>query len=158
MMTSYWSKQLPHELMQQCMRERLIYKGYIMKVFKVTYVQGSNKSACFLATNGQEMKQYFQSAFPGLPELKAESFGSLKAELATHNFVITAEVEPNPMSSLDALAEVNPDVRYGDLQLRSFVARVLKYDTLESMEEYQRILAIINKKPIMGSEVLALIR
>lgn len=158
MMTRYWSKQLPHELIQQCIRERLIYKGYIMKVFKITYTQSSNKAQAFLAANGSEMKEYFQSAFPGLPPLKAESFGSLKAELATHNFVISAEVEPNPMSSLDALAEVNPDVRYGDLQLRSFVARVLKYDTPESMEEYQKVIATINKKPIMGSEVLALIR
>ena len=158
MMTRYWSKQLPHELIQQCMRERLIYKGYIMKVFKVTYTQSSNKASSFLATNGTEMKEYFQSAFPGLPPLKAESFGSLKAELASHNFVITAEVESNPMSSMDILARVNPDVCYRDLQLRSFVAKALTYDTPESWEEYQDIIAIINKKPIMGSEVLALIR
>ena len=129
-----------------------------MKVFKVTYAQGSNKSSCFLATNGQEMKQYFQSAFPGLPELKAESFGSLKAELAAHNFVISAKEEPNPMTSLDVLAEVDPNVRYRDLQLRSFVSRALTYDTPESMEEYRDILAKINKRPIMGHEILDLIR
>lgn len=158
MMTRYWSKQLPHELIQQCIRERLIYKGYIMKVFKITYTQSSNKAQAFLAANGSEMKEYFQSAFPGLPPLKAESFGSLKAELATHNFVISAEVEPNPMTSMDILAKVNPDICYRDLQLRSFVAKALTYDTPESWEEYQDIIASINKKPIMGSEVLALIR
>ena len=129
-----------------------------MKVFKITYTQSSNKVQSFLAANGSEMKEYFQSAFPGLPPLKAESFGSLKAELAAHNFVISAKEEPNPMTSLDALAEVDPNVRYRDLQLRSFVSRALTYDTPESMEEYRDVLAKINKRPIMGHEILDLIR
>lgn len=157
MMTRYWSKQLPHELIQQCMRERLIYKGYIMKVFKVTYVSSSVKAQSFLASNGSEMKEYFNSALPGLPELEATNFKALKEEMASHDITISAVAEPNPMTSIDALAKVNPDICYRDLQLRSFVAKALTYDTPESWEKYQDIIEIINKKPIMGSEVLALI-
>lgn len=129
-----------------------------MKVFKVTYVSSSVKAQSFLASNGSEMKEYFNSALPGLPELEATNFKALKEEMASHDITISAVAEPNPMTSIDALAEVDPNVRYRDLQLRSFVSRALTYDTPESMEEYRDILAKINKRPIMGHEILDLIR
>lgn len=129
-----------------------------MNVFKITYASDSVKSHSFLASNGSEMKEYFNSALPGLPKLEATNFKALKQEMASHGISISAVAEPNPMTSIDALAEVNPNVRYRDLQLRSFVSRALTYDTPESMEEYRDILAKINKRPIMGHEILDLIR
>lgn len=129
-----------------------------MKVFKVTYSSDSVKDQSFLAANGAEMMEYFNSAFPGLPQLTSTSFSYLREEMASHGITISAKEEPNPMTSLDVLAEVDPNVRYRDLQLRSFVSRALTYDTPESMEEYRDILAKINKRPIMGHEILDLIR
>ena len=78
--------------------------------------------------------------------------------MASHGISISAVAEPYPMTSIDALAEVNPNVRYSDLQLRSFVSRALTYDTPESWDDYQEVISKINKRPIMGSEVLDLIR
>lgn len=129
-----------------------------MNVFKITYTSGSVKAQSFLASNGSEMKEYFNSALPGLPKLEATNFTSLKQEMASHGISISAVAEPYPMTSIDALAEVNPNVRYSDLQLRSFVSRALTYDTPESWDDYQEVISKINKRPIMGSEVLDLIR
>ena len=129
-----------------------------MKVFKVTYSSASVKVQSFLAANGAEMMEYFNAVMPGLPKLSSTSFSYLREEMASHGITISAKEEPNPMTSIDALAEVNPNVRYRDLQLRSFASRALTYDTPESMEEYKDILAKINKRPIMGHEILDLIR